>query len=146
MAIFYIVKIIFAYIISILSVTIISWIVYPLFYKFLPIDIIRNHKKIFPLILMIFTAISTFLEVVVIIYVFNIFNVGSSYLIVILFIILLLNNTINRIQNIKKDRSPVKFLMISNQDGDLYDKRADLEKEYYCLFGELLGLSGLFII
>ena len=140
-------KIIFAYIISIFLSSVVVGIVSVLLFKSLPVKIIRKYKKILPFFLGISMMFLSVLSVLIIIYVFRFFAVEHSFYAIILYAFLLLKNDIKRIINIKKNRSPVRLLMISNQEEDSYDKKADLKKEYFCLIGGLIGLFlGLFLI
>lgn len=136
----YIIKIIFVYILSIFLGIIISSILSIILSKLLSKSVIIKNKNIFHFFLGFFTMVSAFLEATVIIYVFKFFTIGDGFFAIILYALFLLNNDLKRIENIKKNKSPLKIMMMLNQEEKLYNKTLDLKKEYFCLVGGLIGL------
>jgi hypothetical protein len=103
--------------------------------------IIKKYKALLPFILGFVEFIANFLVVLVIAYIFNFFKTSGIFYAIFFYTILWLKNNVGRIINIKKDLSGVKLSLMLNSEGDSYDKKADLNKEIFSLFGGLVGLA-----
>jgi len=135
----YIIKFIFVSLILINIGAVLSGLIISAINRF-AISVIKSHKSLLPFIIGVAEILGSFLFVFLVALVFGFIKMGGSIYVIIFYTILLLNNDIGRISNIKKDRSPVWLLMKLNGEEDSYDKKNDLKKEFFALFGGLVGL------
>ncbi|MCX6719538.1 MAG: hypothetical protein NTV36_00275 [Candidatus Staskawiczbacteria bacterium] len=141
MDLFNLIKIVSVYILSIFAgATIMAAVVFLTTMNPFSKKIIEKHKSSLPFILSFVEFIANFLVVLVIVCIFNFFKMGGIFYAVFFYTILWVKNGVGRIINIKKDLSGVKLSLILNGEGDSYDKKADLNKEFFSLFGGSIGL------
>ena len=84
--------------------------------------------------------IANFLGTTIIICLFKIVSLEGYFYAIILYVLFFLKNYVGRVINIKNNKSLVKSLMMLDGREEQYNKKEDLEKEYFVIFGGLVGV------